>query len=42
MTEEAFLTKLEKMITNPSLASALIKLDPRLSEAQDIILMADA
>jgi hypothetical protein len=31
MTEESFLTKVEKMITNPSLASALIKMDGRLA-----------
>lgn len=42
MTEEAFLTKVEKMITNPSLASVLIKMDGRLSEVQDVILMADS
>jgi hypothetical protein len=41
MTEEAFLTKVEKMITNPSIASALIKMDGRLAEVQEIILMAD-
>ncbi len=42
MTEEPFLTKVEKMISNPSLAAALIKMDGRLAEVQEIILMADA
>jgi hypothetical protein len=41
MSEESFLTKVEKMITNPSLAGALIKLDERLAEVQEVILMAD-
>jgi len=30
------------MIRNPSLAGALIKMDGRLSEVQEIILMSDA
>lgn len=34
MGEESFLTKVEKMITNPALASALIKMDSRLAEVQ--------
>ena len=34
MSEESFLTKVEKMITNPSLSSALIKMDGRLAEVQ--------
>lgn len=29
------------MVTNPSLAAALIKMDARLAEVQEIILMAD-
>jgi hypothetical protein len=29
------------MLENPSLASALIKLDPRLADVQELILMAD-
>ena len=40
MQEEPFLTKVEKMIKNPALASALIKMDPRLADVQEIILMA--
>jgi len=31
----------EKMVKNPSLASALIKMDPRLADVQEIILMAE-
>lgn len=34
MNEESFLTKVEKMITNPSLAEQLIKIDGRLAEVQ--------
>ena len=41
MAEEPFLTKLEKMIRNPSIASALIKMDERLAEAQEVILSVD-
>ena len=41
MAEESFLTKLEKMIRNPSIASALIKMDGRLAEAQEIILSVE-
>jgi len=41
MSEESFLTKVEKMVKNPSLASALIKMDPRLADVQEIILMAE-
>jgi len=41
MLEESFLTKVEKMIENPALASALIKMDDRLAEVQEIILMSD-
>ncbi len=41
MGEEAFLTKVEKMIKNPSLAGALIKLDGRLADVQEVMLMAD-
>ena len=41
MQEESFLTKVEKMIKNPALASALIKIDPRLADVQEVILMAE-
>jgi hypothetical protein len=41
MQEESFLTKVEKLIKNPSLAGALIKIDPRLADVQEIILMAE-
>ena len=41
MQEESFLTKVEKMIKNPALALALIKMDPRLTDVQEIILMAE-
>ena len=41
MSEESFLTKVEKMVKNPSLASVLIKMDPRLADVQEIILMAE-
>ena len=34
MQEESFLTKVEKMIKNPALASALIKMDQRLADVQ--------
>lgn len=41
MQEEPFLTKVEKMIKNPALSSALIKMDARLAEVQEAILMAE-
>jgi len=41
MHEEAFLTKIEKLIKNPSLACALIKMDPRLADVQEILLMSE-
>lgn len=31
MSEEPFLTKVEKMLANPSLSSALIRMDGRLA-----------
>jgi hypothetical protein len=41
MVEEDFLTKVEKIIRNPSLAGALCKIDKRLEEVGDVILMAE-
>ena len=41
MGDQSFLTKIEKMIKNPALASALIKMDPRLADVQEVILMAE-
>lgn len=41
MQEEPFLTKVEKMLKNPSLSAALIKMDPRLGDVQEAILMAE-
>lgn len=41
MKDEAFLTKVERMIRNPSLTAALEKMDPRIRLAADAMLMAD-
>lgn len=41
LKDESFLTKVERMIRNPSLTSALSKLDPRISEVSEFMLMAD-
>lgn len=41
MKDESFLTKLERLIRNPTLANALSKIDPRIKEAADALMMAD-
>lgn len=41
LKEEAFLTKVERIIRNPSLTSALEKLDPRIREASEALMMSD-
>lgn len=41
LKEEAFLTKVERMIRNPSLTNALAKMDPRVREAAEAMMMAD-
>ncbi len=41
LTEESFLTKVEMIIRNPSLASALVKTDKRLENVTEILLMAE-
>lgn len=40
MIEESFLTKVEKIIRNPSLSGILVKTDKRLEEVMEVILMA--
>lgn len=41
LKEEAFLTKVERIIRNPSLTGALEKLDPRIKEASEALMMSD-
>ena len=41
LKDESFLTKVERMIRNPSLTSTLAKMDPRIEEANEVLLMAE-
>ena len=41
LKEESFLTKVERVIRNPSLASVMAKMDPRIMEVTEFMLMAE-
>lgn len=40
LKDESFLTKLERFIRNPSLGSVLEKMDPRIKEAADVLMLS--
>lgn len=41
LKEESFLTKVERLIRNPALGAQLQKMDPRIMEVSEFMLMAE-